>query len=96
MSQRDDSQQLRTIQQAARTVGESLDWVDHGGGERAWTLIREQPAVVRQAHEALSAELRTKIAAELLEQFERSPELYWSRLEDAAVAALEAIPTASD
>ena len=88
MGRAEDAEQLQIIQKAARTVGESLDWADHGGGEEAWDLIRRQPAVVRTAYAALSATVRGRISGELLDNFARFPEHYWHRLEDAVLAQL--------
>jgi len=88
LSSREDCDRFRTIQQATRSVGVSLDWFDHGGGERAWTQIRAQPAVVRAAYDALSSSERSEALGELIAQFERFPEQYWGRLEDAALTAL--------
>lgn len=87
MTAADDCALLRAIQEAAHTVGTSLDWVDHGGGQRAWKLIGEQPGLAREAHAELSPEARQLLPEELLEQFGRAPEHNWWRLEEAVEAA---------
>jgi hypothetical protein len=92
----DDIELLRAIEKAAYTVGTSLDWADHGGGERAWKLIGEQPALARKAHESLSAAVGELIPVELLDRFDRAPEHGWYELQEAAKAALEKLGAGGD
>ena len=84
----EDETQLRIIQKAAHTVGDCNDWFDHGGGERAKKMIRDQVPIVQAACAALSAEVRGRLPGELFDRFAQFPENGWHSLEDAAIALL--------